>query len=526
MKKKSEKTQSDKQIICRICGSKLKRLTNSHLRKHGITHDDYIAKYEPKRAEQKAAISFFNNFYITKRSRWVEYKDGRTPYTVSNLKRGWGLCDNDLKQHLAGKKGLAIYFPQKISKFIGFDVDTLDIELLNKLWSAIIALGVKDENILISFSGNKGYHIDIFLSDYLDQFIINEFYKTILFEIEATTKQVELRGGGGQAYKLPLGYHYKTGKYCYICDEYGNKLPVSYLQNITKASPEVICDAVEINFVENKNANLLLNFEDLDDQVFLLESHSRTNELNMQQVERLIDNGIHEIGERHVSIRTIAAYCKDVKGYCLAETIEFIEDWIYKTWDKKIIDVETLQNVKHTVKSVYSTNFIFRVRANTIKISLPDIKEVFSVKTRNKLQTQTLRRLYYSLLLHSKAYADSDGVFYMSYAQITSMGGAKKTDKLIQQIKQLEKLGKLLIVERNRNAGNNKKSKFKKPNKYKLVCFEAYEKDLPTFNICGKKNKCKDCYLIALCRLAPDKERRQFIKGKDFKKLPKCEFNQ
>ena len=81
-----------------------------------------------------ALVEFLNNHYVTIRSRYSGYKEGRI-FTVSN--RGWALNDKDLMQHIEGDRGLGVYFPKDCSIFIGIDVDSLDAEVLNRVYNAV-----------------------------------------------------------------------------------------------------------------------------------------------------------------------------------------------------------------------------------------------------------------------------------------------------------------------------------------------------------------------------------------------------
>jgi hypothetical protein len=509
---------------CHICGKEFKRLTGSHLKKHGISIEEYQRKHEPQKAKIKHAVTFLNEHYVTLRYKFLEYSNGK-PYTVYERNRGWKLCDKDLISHLKGKKTIGVYFLNDSSKFIGLDLDSADIEILQKVYATLISFGIGHKNILCSFSGKKGYHVDIFLSEPLEKAIINKFYETILYELNATKKEIELRGGGNQAYKLPLGYHHKTGAYCFICDENGAELDIEHLNTIEKLNIQTICDIVEINYTQNDNAAMMLEHAELCGNISLLPSYDNTNESQIKRIEGILKRGVHEKGKRHNTILEVAAFYKDILGYCLSDTIALLKNWIKEKWNTSIIDRELFTDVENTCKSVYSSGFKFNVRANRISISLPEIREVFTIKTGNKLQTEALRRLYYIFLLHSKAYGDSEGIFFMTYNQIATMGGNANTSILAKQINKLAEIGKLLIVERNVNAGKTGNS-FKRPNKYKLPCFVQIDAKAHDFQICQKSEKCKECYLIAYCHLADAKERRLEIKGKAFKSLPDCEVNQ
>lgn len=514
-----------KTIVCKICGQQLKRLNNSHLQQHGITFAEYRRRYEPEAAKNEAIIDFLNKYYIQNRSKWVEARPGADEYkTIS--RRAWPLNDDDLRQHLSGSKTIGASFFKTSTNLIGIDIDIPDPELLNRITSCFFAYGIERNNFLISFSGKKGYHVDIFLAEPLSRAIVKEFFNILMRDIDGDSEEIELYGSSDKCYKLPLGYHPFTRNYCGACDEWGNNIEaLSSINEIIPVDPVIICDALEVNYLPIPA--ILNEAEQLDSSINLLSIYSKTNQASMKQVERLLSDGIKEKGRRHISIRTVAAYCKDVKGLCLGETIDFIKRWVNSTWAADCIDAAILRNIEHTARSVFNTGFKFRVHANEIKITLPEIKEVFSVKAGNKLKTDALRRLYYCFLIHYKAYGGADGSFFMTFQQLSDMGSTLNRNRLGEQIDELCKLGKLQVISRNKNAGRASQSKFKRPNFYLLPNFAGFEHEISdrAFSICGKEEKCENCMYKALAHLSTEKERRQHIKGKDFKALPACEMN-
>jgi hypothetical protein len=509
---------------CKICKKEFKRLTATHVKTHGMTLDEYYEKYEKEKFIEKQIIELINDYYITVRYRFIEYMNGSC-YTVKKSDtRSWGLCDNDIKQHLQGSKAIGIYFPANFSKFIGLDIDCLDISILNETYKTIINYGIPKNCIMMSYSGNKGYHLDIFIDKVVDKAIITKFYEVLLGDMDISKDVIELRGGGDQGYKIPFGFHYKTGNYCYPCDEHGQEIEIGDLKSLKKLEAQIIGDIVEINYSNNIDANLVMEFEELNSTIEMLPIYHKTNGNRIKKVETLLSEGVQEVGSRHNSILLLASYYKDIKNYCISETMDHIQSWINDTWNQSIVDQEVHNNIKATVKNIYNSGFRFNVQANQISVSLPEIKEIFSVETNNKLQTESLRRLYYCFMLHSKAYASEDGTFYMTYKQLGTMGCTLDTNNLSKQIDMLEKLGKLIVVERARN--NTEKRNNKKPNKYKLPCFINYEKKIKVFTICDEKKLCKDCLYRAICFLAENKiERRKFIKNKKYKNLAECPYN-
>lgn len=509
-------------MFCAICQKELKRPGSHLLKKHGLTLVDYYRLHEPEKAAKFALVEFLNNHYVTIRRRFLCYSNGEA-YTVSN--RGWALNDKDLMQHVEGVQGLGVYFPKDCSPVIGIDIDSLDTDLLNRVYSAAISYGIPDNALMMSFSGNKGYHLDIFLSEPLSKAVIKKFFNCLMRDTGITSK-VELFGGSAAAYKLPLGYHYKTGAFCYPCDEWGNQLPTESIFSIEKLNPQVIADAVEVNFVENPDSDLQIAFADLCDDVKPLESYNRTNESNLKRVEALISSGVHFKGARQKAILSVAAYCKDIKRLSVDETIDFLRSWVAEKWSKSVIDREIENHIKHTAASVYKQNFRFNVSANQIDINLPEIREIFSVKSRNKLQSAALRKLYFILLRHAKAYADCNGVFFMSYHQMQLANGSKERTALTRQIKKLVELGKVEVISSNQNAGGSG-CKFKRVNQYRLPRLQACSYDGITFTLCNQPDTCKDCYKKAAVFLIDNEnERKKLIAGWEFRKLEPCQKNQ
>lgn len=515
---------------CKICKKSFKRITPSHLKSHNLTLERYNKRFKSSKARIKSLVKFINEHYITVRYRFLEYIDDKVyTKTIPDKFRSWKLCDADIEAHLKNKKTIGVYFPEHCSKFIGLDIDTQDLELLNSVYETIKNYGIDDDNFLISSSGNKGYHIDIFLDEFISKPVINKFYKILLNDSNTTKKQVELRGGGGQGYKLPLGYHQTTGNECYSCDSWGNKVKFEPSE-IKKLSAKWLHDIVDINYCPetNKNNETVVKANELFSDIDTTKIYDKNNQSRLQTVQKLIERGVNEIGKRHISIREVAAYCKDHEKLCIAETIEFITSWVNKTWKQTIVDKQLLKSIANTVQSIYKTNFKFYVSIEPRAISLPELKEILSVKTNNELETNALRRIYFILTVHSKAYSNKNQVFSMSYQQIQEMGGSKNNSALAKQLTKLSELGKLMIIERNvRNPDAGKKGqKLNKPNKYQLPFFQTLELTKPNklFNIC-KKPKCKDCMEKALCYLLNNKERVKFIKGKKFKNLGKCKYN-
>lgn len=517
---------------CKVCGKEFKKLTASHLKSHGLTFDEYLEKYEKEKYVDKELIKFLNDFYIKVRWKFLEYSNNRT-FTNGKNKRGWGLTDSDLKDHLRGSRTIGVYFLKECCDLIGFDIDVnhenekiskeeallISKDNLRNLYNTLINYGISKNNILISFSGNKGYHVDIFLSDNLPKVVINKFYEVILSDLRVSKQRIELFGGRNNPYKLPLGYHIKTNNYCYVSDEEGMEIKnfKDKLKSIERLDTSTIGDIVDMNYIDYPDSKLIAEFEELESTVDIEEITGKFNSQVISNIEKLLQEGkTITKGIRQNSIFKVARYCRDIKFFSLNETMQFISDWVNTSWNKSIIDDEVRGHIINTSTSVYKYGYKLIKNSSEICFTLPEVSEIFSLKTNNKLQTEALRKLYYIFFIFSKMLANSEGIFYKSYNDLIEAGANKNTSELIKQVNKLEELGKIYIIERGM---------YKKPNKYKLAKSISFNNNLPQFKLCDEKIRCKDCLKINFCYLATEKERRKYIKGAEYKKLRECPYN-
>lgn len=533
-------------MLCKVCNKEFKRLTASHIKTHGLTYEEYQKEYESEAYDEKqkreVVIKFFDDFYITTRYKFLKYlpsKEG-APITVNvhdnkalndnegTKRRTYHLTESDLHAHLQGKETIGIFFPNGHTKLIGLDIDRNDKDLLYRLVTFLNANGIDEKCMLISSSGGKGYHVDIFLSNLLPQVIVDNFHQVILDTLNVTDDIIELRGGTSKAgYKLPLGVHFKTGCFCDICDATGNRVQnyLDVLKTRERVDINVITSISQDVYKPIMSDEEQYKKQELLDSITVLPQYANTPQDKIESIKKLLKNGVHEKGNRNNSIFNVALYLKD-QGYCLAETKKEIFDWIKGKWSKSVVDETMLKQAQTTIQNVYEKDKPFLAGPRQITISDIEIREILSVKTKNKLQTKALTRLYYVLAIHCKAYADEKGVFYMTYEQMGQAGIDGNRQRVKAQLDKLQELGKLTIVR----SGESQERSYKKlPNKYHLPAFNVnvvgvtYNK---AFTLCDQEEKCMNCLERAYCHLLPERERAKYLKGKEFKELEKCPYNE
>lgn len=505
--------------LCKICGTK--RATARHIKTHGLEYEQYLSIYEEEEYIEQKLVKKFNELYITVRHKWAEMNHAGEYATYSTIEdvgihRKYGLVDKDIKNHLRQKKTLALYTPKEYSKFMVFDIDYKDIGLLEEIYNSLLVY-LPAEAIHCSYSGNKGYHITIFFSRLIKKSILKKFFDVVINDA-GRPKGVELLGCDNKPVKLPLGINFKNkdamNNYCYFCNQFGVEVKDSeeYFLNIQAIDPRVIYEIVEVNYNENISVNTEFTDEEIIEIDELIELKDKGHFANyslknkIATIEKAIDMGLNEPNTRHKTMLAIAIYLKDIRGYSIGETRQFLKEWISKQDASlyKSTQREIEQDIKNMTNTVYRKDYKLKVNKKQISINSLDIREILSVKSK------PLRRLYFILYIHGKAYADDTGTFYMTYQQIKEGGDKSNKKHLKNQIKKLQELGKINII---------REGEYKKPNKYQIIALKqvlTVDVEEKEFYTCDRN--CKDCLEKACAYLMRPEEVKQYY-YKDSKKI-------
>ena len=103
------------------------------------------------------------------------------------------LSDKILFNHLRGKYAVAIYAGSETSKFISMDVDVDDPTVVRQVIDALEATGIPRTYVHVSFSGRKGYHIDVLFDRLVKTAQLRKLYEHILFMTGIGRRIVEFR---------------------------------------------------------------------------------------------------------------------------------------------------------------------------------------------------------------------------------------------------------------------------------------------------------------------------------------------
>ncbi|KIL38495.1 hypothetical protein SD70_26010 [Gordoniibacillus kamchatkensis] len=180
--------------------------------------------------DNQKIIKKLGDLYIIQRKKYlVQYPRNYVTLTAGEQtkkgKKVTALTDRHLQKHLEGEFTIGTFGGKFKTKFITFDVDfgsnaEMAKWITYKISETLREFGINDH--YISYSGNKGYHIDLFFEDLILIEHAKKFFDHILIQSDILQyfddgQKVEFRPTDAQGVKIPLGVHQKTKKYCGFC---------------------------------------------------------------------------------------------------------------------------------------------------------------------------------------------------------------------------------------------------------------------------------------------------------------------
>lgn len=212
-----QKEQKIKELqTCPYCNKQFKSVNAAHLKKHGITWNEYLEQHYPKKYKEthreNIINDFINEYYRPDKTRfaihiaknkWKEVKTGNKQDIVALIEfydastrtnkkqlitelrkmRTFPLCKTDIAKHLKGDKAIAIYATEDISScFLVFNFKKRDPKAVSKLNKTLNKFGIKDAQILNSKAPDESYQTAIFFNNLVHMRTLEKFFNTILKE--------------------------------------------------------------------------------------------------------------------------------------------------------------------------------------------------------------------------------------------------------------------------------------------------------------------------------------------------------
>ena len=435
------------------------------MHKRDYTLDDYVQA--------------FNDLYITERKKHIQQrqKDKIVNGEVISKKGSYShistynLGDGIVKQHLQGKKTVGIFAGGTFTKFLTFDVDfDENIKKAEHVTRELVVVleekyKIRYEQILVSFSGSKGYHVTVFFDELIKNKLIEDFYNVVREDLGYSKREIELRPTAGNGVKLPLSINWKTGNRQYLVNPYTLKqIPDDEIFKVEKINTAEFKDFLEIEYeimdrkltikqkkefkkvVEKTNLDIPVNFEE-----------------NMMKM--LEENRLMYPDSRHDSTRHLLTFLSQ-QGYSKEDAISIVQAVIRNTYENHRDMIDSTRTLKYCLDEVerlweysskYNTGYVAK---KTIRVYEDEIIKVLTPKRIH------LKHLLFILLVHSKRHAKrKDGTFFMTYKQMGDYGSTKNWGRLVKYVDELEEMGLITIVARKRKQ---KDSEYLLPNIYRV----------------------------------------------------------
>ena len=419
----------------------------------------------------KKVVQKVHDLYLTNRQKFVIQTDSGYATVLKPL------SNYMIEQHLLCKRTIGVFSGSQLSKFICFDIDMKERsdETTKQILKFLIEnLNFNRNSILISKSGLKGYHLEIFFDSpkKLDDLYL--LYDYVLSNLNLFKHEVEFRPSYTQAVKLPLSFNLKNNSFCHFVDddlnilntkkqELFNVAPANTLPNqIFSTIPKSISHLSDIC---NDSSTIFDKFTD-SQRNFMTVSAINPNAIDFDKHAKDVIAYGHLIFENTRYKATISCLNYLVRNnFTIEDAIEIIKDVIRNTFENHrhlINHKTTLEFALSEVQrlSVYVDSASQNNDEWLPELTKEEIKFILSTKKFNH------KAVLLALFLHWVRLGQRDS-FYMTYSQINDyLGSLSKQNSLIHKdLLALEEQNMIKIISSNQKQ---KGSFIKKPNVYSI----------------------------------------------------------
>jgi hypothetical protein len=392
------------------------------------------------------------------------------------------LADYVVKQHLKQKRTIGVFSDEVATKFISFDIDYENLDKAEAMALSIVQtlrgeFTLSDNEILLTFSGSKGFHVEVFFNDMIANWKIKQFYHLVLRIVEATVKDVELRPTANQAVKLPLSLNKKTGKKCSVIHkEYLYEMADESILDIRPIDFSRIEEHMEdlINFYPEREEEICTIQEDYEESI-QNKNAAFSDMIQIDYIERVLQAGtLIEAHTRHKVVLGIASLFNTqgrkkeealiTSWNIIKRTYNELNHYMDKSWTLSALKKET----KRIVELVFSKDIKLGVKAKPVFMDKKDILFIVQAKTQKE------REMLLIMLVHAKKYANKEGTFFLTNKQIAAYGGTLNRSRAKKYWESLHLQGLIEVVQSNKYSGrrlliNGKELSVKDPNVFRLV---------------------------------------------------------
>lgn len=463
----------------------------------------------------KQLIRKFNKLYIQTRSKYlIQFPNGKyVTLTYAPNNKVTKFNDSMITSHLEGKFTYGMFSGSYFSKFITFDVDCED-EALSRWITLKLAYvleteyRISREDIHVSYSGSKGYHVDLFFIKQIKVEDLKAFHRSVLISVGSIPQgQIEFRPTWFQGVKLPLGIHQKTGNRCWFVDNETlepllDDDSFEYFLRIEPIPSELVASSV-----------MDLTDEQIKEFEYVAASTDITvNAVDMSQAlqnaARIIKDGrLTQSGTRHRTTYMLALF-GNTQGWEREETVQIIMDILLATpreyFSKGSTPEYWQKEAERLVNYVFDNDKTIIGSDKDLIIYKSEILAVLNVGTFRQKQ------LAYAMLVTSKRFGK---IFYLTINAAMRMIGTSSRETVQNGIRNLIDAG---FIKYHRKAEVDKARSLEvgqvryKPNKYRLAIDEPDEGEK---SVTVSKDKDMIEVALMLCDLG---EIRKYVKRREF----------
>lgn len=434
-------------VTCPLCGQQLQSLDRDHAKAHGHTSlaefiDAYAIEY--KTALQRSRMRFRQLYNIDVRRWAVVYftESGNWRYVTKSYSDDYErdrhltgaaskfpLADSDFNRHFNGRNPLAIFAHGTHARYFGFDVDSKDDapEHTLRIVKTLVSEGIPRPDVHVSFSGGKGYHVELFVDKHVKLEHWSAFGAYIIDKSGLTGAPIEFRPTktNGHAWKLPLTFHHKTGSFAGYCDNetlevYGEQDSHDYLFLIRPFEGAILYPILRrarqaVSGIERRRKEEAQEKRKTEDAgrkavkiteplLFQSPDEKKTSAI------RYLTEGLVTPGTRHNITVLLACYLWHECGNTVEEIEQILTEWTERQIERGLVgstaeeytdDIRRISAWAQTTPAFYSI-------IKEISITRAEVEWVLTVPNR------VARDVLWAILLRAKVYAKADGSFYTS----------------------------------------------------------------------------------------------------------------
>ena len=309
-------------------------------------------------------IKQFRDFFQGRQNAFAEQtEDGRYIKVDNNI------TNKHIIDHLSGLKTYAMYLinpnEQRCWHTV-IDIDAEDNHILQTLVNACNKIGIKSNQLLIEFSGNKGFHIWLRYEQAIDakkaQSIGNIIIQSTdipdevkrIIEIFPKQEKVD-KSSYGNAIKLPLCKHKKSKKSSYFIDSELNRIEngIEELEMIKFISEE------EVEFILTEFGEYLNDKKNDEAKVKENKENRKYCDIFPPCINSILEKGIDE-GRRN-KVAFLLTQHLNKHGFLEDVTKNILNYW--NTKNKPPLPTKEMENV---IKSVSKNDYNYKLCGNEL----------------------------------------------------------------------------------------------------------------------------------------------------------------